>query len=151
MVNQNSQLKSNKIYIELSERSLDLYKAYAESKNEAKQPRVPILQVKKQESSYSLNTATDPAAAASTNTNNSNSGGSKSVSNTSMFRPPEWRQFSTTSDYAKFFDLDELNSSPFKYLSEANLSVYSNFLDVGFGGAKEPAEKSLRLYEEFCK
>lgn len=144
MVNPSAQLKSNKIYIELSERSLDIYKSYAESKNQQQitpRPRAQAL-FQKQDSSYSLN-ALD---------NNNSIKPTSSVSNTSVYRPPDYKVFaSATDDYAKFFDLQELNSHPHKYLSESNLGVYLSFLNVGYGGPKEPSEKSVKLYEEFCR
>lgn len=148
MVNPSAQLKSNKIYIELSERSLDIYKAYAESKNQqqlATRSRAQAL-FQKQDSSYSLN------ALDNNSSSNNNIKPTSSVSNTSVYRPPDYKVFaSATNDYAKFFDLQELNSHPHKYLSESNLGVYLSFLNVGYGGAKEPSEKSVKLYEEFCR
>lgn len=146
MVNPSAQLKSNKIYIELSERSLDIYKAYAESKTQqlAPRPRAQAL-FQKQDSSYSLN------ALENNNSNNNSIRPTSSVNNTSVYRPPDYKVFASSPDYAKFFDLQELNSHPHKYLSESNFGVYLNFLNVGYGGPKEPSEKSVRLYEEFCR
>ena len=134
-MNQTSQSKSNKIYVELSERSLDLYKAYAQSKAADTRPRSQAIVMKSLDSNYSIDAKPSPGH----------------VTNTSVFRPPEWKQLCAP-DYGRFFDLDEqLNVSPFKYLSEPSLNVYLNFLNVGYGGAKQPNERATKLYEEFCR
>lgn len=136
-MSQSPQSNSNKICIELSERSLDLYKAYAQPKSESESVRPRSQAILLKDDSFS---SIDANAAASSK-----------VTNTSVFRPPDWKQFGTP-HYARFFDLDEqLNTSPFKYLNENNLSVYLNFLNVGYGGAKQPNEPSIKLYKEFCK
>ena len=103
--------------------------------------------IKEVDSNYSISSSLDL-----TNANNNSSSNYKPspVSNTSTFRPPEWKRFCTP-DYRKFFDLDALNSHPFKYLAEQNLSVYLNFLNVGYGGAREPTQKNVLIYEQFCK
>ena len=131
----------------MSERSLDLYKSYVQSKNATTRSRSQA--IIKVDSNYSISSSFDNNA----NTNNNSNHKPNPVtntSNTSMYRPPEWKQFCGP-DYSKFFNLDDLNSHPFKYLAEKNLSVYLNFLNVGYGGPRQPVEKNIQIYEQFCK
>ena len=143
--------KSNKIYIELSERSLDLYKQYATPPpikstidvETRRRPRSQAMVLKTELSTFSMSSSFLGGEPQTT---------TPVISNTSEFRPPELRRFcDASSDYAAFFQLDHLAANPFRYMTENNLNVNLNFLNVGYGGAKEPSEKSIRLYEQFCK
>ena len=56
------------------------------------------------------------------------------------------------SNYERFFNLEtSINSHPIKYLTEDNLAIYLNYLNVGYGGVKEPTARNLKLYQEFSK
>lgn len=135
-MNQQSGNLQNMSNFEISERSLNIYKKYAEDATKFKisTGKIPKqLSLSEISSSYSI-ISTPP-------------------SKMRMFSSTNLRTDDPKQDgscFSKFLNFD-LNTDPIKQLSEDSLSVYLKHLNVGYRGAQEPGEADFKLYESLVK
>lgn len=149
----NNPYQSRKIYIELSEKSLNLYKKYAEMS----QNKDSLTDSFMSKSIQQYPTLVQSPSQARVQPSLSKVSSVQSLSSVAgrMSVHPNTSQSSgdtaTTKVYQNFLSLEaqQLNADPSKYLSEKDLNIYFNYLNVGFRGAQEPNQRSLKLYDDF--
>ena len=113
---------------EISDRSLSIYQKYTnESKISSTEFRTPKKSMSNLSSSYSIISVFSPSS------NN------KSV----LTKTKIERLYSTNSD--------DFNGDPIKIINERSFNVYSNYLSVGQGGANEPSESNIKVYDSYVK
>ena len=113
---------------EISDRSLSIYQKYTnESKINSTEFRTPKKSMSNLSSSYSIISVFSPTS------NN------KSL----LTKTKIERLYSTNSD--------DFNGDPMKIINDRSFNVYSNYLSVGQGGAKEPSESNIKMYDLYVK
>jgi hypothetical protein len=124
---------------EVSEKSMNIYKKYAEesinnNSNIISKLKYPI------NKSYSNQTLQSVIS-------------SYSIISTPQFNNDiknNQKNLSNKFDLDRFFsNPNDLNCDPLKKLEEKNLSIYLSFLNVGLRGANEPSEASFKCYESY--
>lgn len=137
---------TNLVSFEISDRSLNVYKKYAEDASKFKLTKDQI-NIPKQKSvtelsvsSYSI-ISTPPSRPRNPN-----------ISFIGLDKPPAVEKSEISKGFERFLlNPLEFTSDPLKQLSEKTLATYLNHLNVGYRGAQEPSENNLKIYESYVQ